>query len=624
MRPDGRKPRVLRRDAPNTRGRAKALAGACCATVLAVLAATGCGSSAGKTGAATPVSGGTATYALPAGNTPNYIFPFSAPTYFTAANTNYLQYLLYRPLYWFGNGTQPTLNPQLSLGYPPRYRGHQVTIQLKNYKWSNGERVTAADVLFWIHMMQAVAAKGDWGGYVPGEFPANVTSVRAVSPAEITMQVKGPFSQRWFTYNELSQITPMPLAWDRTQAGRSNCAAVVADCAAVYRYLDAQSRNGMQSYPSSPLWTIVDGPWRLTGVDGQGDLTFRFNPAYSGPVAAHHISVLKELAFTSDQSEYNTLQAGGGQKIDVGYLPTVDAPFPPAGAQVGQNPVRGYRLTPLYAWEFYYFPYNFANPSVQGQIINQLYFREAVQSLINQAGIVNGPLHGYGHVSSTVVGPYPVTDYLSATARRGDPFPYDPVKAGQLLQSHGWKIGPGGIRYCARPGPGPADCGGRIPAGTKLALSLAYASGNAWLESAIKQFQSNAAQVGISIKLSTGTFNSLVGEAFTTNSWQMLDWGSGWTYAPDYYPTGEDIFGTGASGNAGRYSNPANDRLIKLTLESSNLKYMWRWEDYLTKQLPVVLMPAVPASLIEAIDSIRIGPQSPTLTVTPEFWYFVK
>ena len=68
--------------------------------------------------------------------TPNYIFPFSNSTYFSVANISYLQELLYRPLYWFGNGTQPTLNPSLSLADQPVYNGKQVTITLKNYKWS--------------------------------------------------------------------------------------------------------------------------------------------------------------------------------------------------------------------------------------------------------------------------------------------------------------------------------------------------------------------------------------------------------------------------------------------------------------------------------------------------------
>ena len=44
------------------------------------------------------------------------------------ANSQYFQYLMYRPLYWFGKGAAPTLNPPLSLADPPGYNGNNVTI----------------------------------------------------------------------------------------------------------------------------------------------------------------------------------------------------------------------------------------------------------------------------------------------------------------------------------------------------------------------------------------------------------------------------------------------------------------------------------------------------------------
>jgi len=51
---------------------------------------------------------------------------------------------------------------------------------------------------------------------------------------------------------------------------------------------------------------------------------------------------------------------------------------------------------------------------------------------------------------------------------------------------------------------------------------------------------------------------------------------------------------------------------------------MYRWEDYLAKQLPVVMQPEAPAALVENIDNLYIGPQDPTLDVTPEFWHFLR
>ncbi len=211
---------------------------------------------------------------------PNYIFPFTSSSDFSVSNSQYFQYLMYRPLYWFGNGASPTLNATLSLAHPPVYSGNNVTINLKGWKWSNGETVTADNVLFWIHMLQAVGSS-DWGAFVPGGFPTNVTNVKATNATTITMTMDKAYNPTWFTSNELSQITPMPEAWDRTASGPSHCTTTVSDCAAVYSYLDSQSKN-LSGWVSSPLWSIVDGPWKLTAFNSDGNATFVPNASYGG------------------------------------------------------------------------------------------------------------------------------------------------------------------------------------------------------------------------------------------------------------------------------------------------------------------------------------------------------
>jgi peptide/nickel transport system substrate-binding protein len=609
--------------------------GAACAGILALtLAATACSTSGPGSAASggTPVSGGTVTYALPANTTPNYILPFTPSAYFSQVNENQLQYLLYRPLYWYGAGTLPYLNTQLSLAYPPVYHGQVVTIRLKPYRWSNGQPVNASNVMFWMHMMKAVGHT-DWGGYVRGEFPDNVQSVHEVNSTEVQLVIKGPFSRTWFTYNELSQISPLPRAWDRTGPNTpSDCTDQQSDCAAVFSYLNGQAVNAA-TWATSRLWRVVDGPWRLTGYDSQGKLTFQLNTSYSGSLPKYHITRFVELPFTSEEAEYNVLQAGGRQPLDVGYLPTVDAPVPPPGAPVGQNPVAGYQLQALYQWGISYIPYNFNAADPQAAILRQPYIRAALQLLVNQAAIIQGPLHGYGQVSTGPVGPYPRTRYLSPKGRQGDPFPYNPVEARNLLTQHGWKVNPIGVTTCVTPGRGPAECGAGVHPGAQLSFKLVYATGNAWVESALLQLKSNASQLGIGISLTGKSFNDVLAEVFggcgtatvfKTCPWQMADWGSGWSYVPDYLPTGEELFKTGAASNIGQYSNATNDQLIADTLRSSSLQSMWTWQDFLTQQLPVMLQPLAPSALVESIGTLRIGVQSPTLEMTPEDWYYVR
>jgi len=117
--------------------------------------------------------------------------------------------------------------------------------------WSNGTPVTAQDVVFWLNMEQAVGAT-DYGAYTG--FPNTVIkNLKAVSSTELTFTMDKAYSQSWLLYNDLSQVTPLPAAWDRTASGPSSCATTVSDCAKVYAYLDAQSKN-LSGYVSSPLW----------------------------------------------------------------------------------------------------------------------------------------------------------------------------------------------------------------------------------------------------------------------------------------------------------------------------------------------------------------------------------
>ncbi len=212
-------------------------------------------------------------------------------------NSDNLQYLLYRPLYWFGGNGQPYLNRSLSLASKPEYSGQTVTIKLDKSRWSDGTTLTAQDIVFWMNMMKAVVSYSvryssnsvNWGGYVPGGFPDNVRSVHAVGTDEVKMVIKGPYSRQWFTDNELSQITPMPLAWDVTASSKSDCAQVQTNCVAVFKYLDRLSKDP-GTWAKSKIWGVVDGPLKLTGLTTQGMLTFSYNQGYSGPVPTHHIT----------------------------------------------------------------------------------------------------------------------------------------------------------------------------------------------------------------------------------------------------------------------------------------------------------------------------------------------
>jgi len=595
------------------------------AAALALVAGA-CSSSNSTSSGTTPLKGGTAVMSEPPSQTPNYIFPFMDPSVSTNQNLFDFTYLMYRPLYWFGYGSQPVVNTSLSLASTPTFSGRNVTITLKNYKWSNGTPVTAQDVMFWINMMKAVPE--DWFGSVPGGFPTNVSNVKVVSSTELTMTMNKPYSSTWFLYNNLSQITPMPAAWDRTASGPSHCDTTVSDCAAVYNYLAGQAKD-LSTYATSPIWGIVDGPWKLSSFNADGHVTFVPNKAYSGPIKPK-LSAFEEVPFTTDSAEYDVMQSSSSStKIDYGYIPASDLPAKPAGSSLGANPLssKGYTLAPLYAWGIGFYVMNFQSTTGNGPIIRQLYFRQAMAYLMDQQGVINGPLRGYGSVTVGPVGSTPVSKFLSAEGKQGDPFPFSIAKAKALLTSHGWKVVPGGATSCVDP----AKCGPGIAQGKTLTFNFPYASGLSWLASEMTELQSNAAQVGIKLNIEPQPINQVTSVAAAncvavkvSCDWDMANF-EGFTFSPDYLPTGDVLYLTGATSNYGAYSDAQNDAMIEKTLTSSNLSYMYSWQDYLAKQLPFEWQPFPAYQITEVANDLKGAlPQSPTLSINPENWYFVK
>jgi peptide/nickel transport system substrate-binding protein len=589
----------------------------------------------------------TATYAEQPQTAPDYIFPFMSLAFFSVANINQFQELMYRPLYWFGNGSTPNLNPSLSLADNPVYtdNGTTVTVTLKPYKWSNGETVTAQDVMFWMNMLHA--EKANWAGYAPGTIPDDIKSITENSPTKLTFTLTSSVNSYWFTYNELSQLTPMPLAWDITAAGAApgsgGCSAApygTADtaCAAVYTFLSKQAgydpanpkgaNNSLSTYATNPIWQVVDGPFRLTQFDATGNITMVPNPTYSGPVKPT-IKKLVMLPFTSDTAEYNALVGG---KVNVGYLPVQDITASTSNPLVaGANNPRlssKFNLDPLYSWSINYFPYNYnstADNGNAGKIYSQLYFRQAFQYLVDQPLYISKLYHGYGVPTYGPVPTEPPNSFASSF-EKSNPYPYNPGKAKSLLSAHGWKVVPGGTTTCQKAGTASNECGAGIPVGAKLAFTLQYASGLTITANTMNAEKSSWAQAGIKVTLTSASFSSVIGTAIPCPSgcaWQLQNWGAGWVFAPDYYPTGEDLFQSGAGSNSGNYSDATNDANIKATNTTS--VSLTTYENYLAKQLPVVFQPNYVTDMTEIQKGLDgVTPQSPLWAINPEAWRWTK
>ena len=73
------------------------------------------------------------------------------------------------------------------------------------------------------------------------------------------------------------------------------------------------------------------------------------------------------------------------------------------------------------------------------------------------------------------------------------------------------------------------------------------------------------------------------------------NWGGGWIFSPDYYPTGEEIFATGAGSNSGSYSNATNDANIKAS--DTTTDEPGKYENYLATTCPSSSSPTRPTAV---------------------------
>jgi peptide/nickel transport system substrate-binding protein len=419
----------------------------------------------------------------------------------------------------------------------------------------------------------------------------------------------------------------MASSWDVTSAthkstcatGKYGAASTIAACIADQKYLNKQAAN--TSTFTGKMWQSgVDGPYKLIKMDNLGNAEFQANASYSGPQKSQ-VKFVKLVAFTSTTAEQNQLQAGN---IDEGYVdPSVlTSPAPSAGA-VGANwgPLASkFNLVSTVPFSNNYMNLNFGkNPG--SVFINQLYVRQALEASIDQAAIDKNAFKNYASPSFAAV---PPSTPSSEIGKITQPYPYDMTAAEKYLTSNGWTL-QGTQLVCTSPGTAAGQCGTGITQGQKLTLSVEYYSGVPSLATEMNAVIANWTSLGIGITQTTGTFNDTAGSCPSAynpaTTFDICNWGGGWLYAPDYYPSGEPLYLTGAGSNSGQYSSATMDSLIKATL-STNVK-LTAFAQYTADNLPVLWDP-INASTSEFAKSLKssIGFKDVLETFTPEYFHF--
>ena len=569
---------------------------------------------------------GTITVAEPPGATPTWIFPVTPGANGSVYTAYSFQYQMWRPLNYFPDGSKQVENKPVSLANDPTWsNGNKtVTIKLKPWKWSDGKPVTSQDAEFFIDMTKAAVkiSAADYSQYTPHVgIPDQVVSMSTPDSHTLVINLNKAVNPTWFWEDNLAGVSPLPVhAWAKASAnGKILNPNVPANAAKIYKFLAAQSKS-VTTYASNPLWKVVDGPYVLTQFNNTtGAFQMTPNKNYSGPHAKPQ-SKLSAVPFTSDTAEWNAVKSGS---IDVGYVPFTD--LPQVASVKSKYNVFGYP-----GFGFNYVTFNFKDKTGDfNNIIKQLYVRQAVAHLEDEAGYIKAFFHGAGGQGYGPIPAVPPSPWTPASATK-NPYPFSVTAAINLLKSHGWAIHPGGADVCTKPGTGSSQCGAGIPKGTKLSFNMIYNTSPAIIGQQITDLVSQAKKAGFQITLKSDNFNHMIATYYDVaqpkndNLWAMEDFGG---FSISTYPTTNGIFNCAGTYNIGGYCDKHADALIAASTGGSNPNAVKAEADYLTKQVPSLFQPQV--------DNIQVwkknisGPTWSWASLTQyqlqaENWYFTK
>ena len=430
------------------------------------------------------------------------------------------------------------------------------------YKWSNGDPVTAQDVVFTVDLMKAASqpnAPWVFGGVGSGGMPNDWQSITADGPHTVTIQLAHPANPDWFIHNGLTQIFPVSKAvWDRYPHNMTQELKFIAS---------------VGNTPTSRYYDVVDGPFRFLKWQPNNYWEMVPNTHFGG-----HKASIARLIFQyegSPSSEFVGLRQG---TVSVGYLPS--------SMWKARHELPGDVLSSSYLFAMNYIVPNLnsAAPDGMGKVLSHLYVRRALEMGIDQQGIINTLYHGYGVPTDGPIPPKPVSPYYD-TALNTPPYAFNPAGGKALLESHGWRLVNGVMTRGSQ----------------KLALTLLYAAGSVTESDTMQLIKSDWAQEGVQITLQQVPFDQLFAELSQSDpsKWQLGYWGTGLEYQENYYPTGGSMFATNGEYNQSGYvSAEANQLIAKTYLPGTSSQIHSRldaYQMYIAQQLPVLWMPWLPS-----------------------------
>ena len=535
------------------------LASALRAVVLAMLA--GAGATPVVAASAAPACG---TIVIPSGlgfaeaDAVNTLHPLFGNGLELATGT-----LLYRPLVVVGADHRIDAGESLARAVTPDPSGTSFTIALKPALWSDGVPVTARDVLFTWHMIEALGPA--YEEYGQGGIPTLVRDIVATDDHALRIRLTRPVNPSWFEDTGLPLLVPLPehrwggLSLARQQAEQTQAA----------------------------FYDVVDGPFRLAGLALGRDAVFVPNPTTVGHRPDYRRLVVR---FFPGADPLEALRTG---EVDAANLPLLLGDASVAGL------ARFRRVTTAPSWLDDAILPNLGNPSLP--FFRDPMVRLALARAIDQDRVIRLAFRGAGTVQHGFV-PAAWTTFLPPDEQDGRSVAgYDPAAAASGLDRAGWRLGPDGVRRR----------GGRTFAFAVMAdvddqPSLLL----------LQVVQQAFAAIGVRMRIAPLAFNQLMA--------RVVGPASGWDAVlflqpSSPYPDATAALASGSADNYGRFSDVATDRLIARATASDAIGDLWALERRIEAEQPVIFLPAPrttvlasPAlagvgSLVDAVGNWRPG-----------------
>jgi peptide/nickel transport system substrate-binding protein len=546
--------------------------------------------------------GGTIVAGQLTGQTPTNIDPIINGS---TCSTDTFQFVAdqYIPLYYGPSGATPAIDPSHSAALPPVYSNHDSTVTIKikpGLKWSDGSPVDGQDVAFFYYVLKAAtnASPANWCQYASStQFPYNVKTI-SYSGNTVVMHLTHSVNPTWFTYNQLQDtnggVYPLPATdWDVNSTGQklTDWATNPTDALAIYNNLN--NTNGADSpaqFATSPLWKVVDGGFKLQSFSITNS-SYVLVPNKSYGLSPKPSFTYDDNTYTSETALLDAMESGS---VEIGQLD--------AGTQLGSIPTLtrdGFSVFGAPEWGWFGGFVNFKDTTNHfNKVAGQQYMRGVFAELINQSAIVSGVYHGWAVAAYGPVASAPSSPFVPSNATK-QVWSYSPKKAVATLKAHGWKVKPGGLTTCAKPGNGNNECGKGIPKGTPIKFVWANQPASAAATGVLESyaFGSEAKKAaGIDVVFQTKTFGYLVSNYNDQNpaSKQYFnDWGVN-NYGginTDYYPTEDGVMNTTGALNLGDYANPTANKLMIKSITSPSKTAISREVAYFAKQQPVLYFP---------------------------------